>query len=70
MNERLVIGSRGSPLALAQSEWVRDLLAGAHPELQVEIEVIATKGDKLLDVPLAKIGDKGLFVKELETALL
>jgi len=70
MTERLVIGSRGSPLALAQSEWVRDRLATAHPELQVEIEVIATKGDKLLDVPLAKIGDKGLFVKELETALL
>jgi hydroxymethylbilane synthase len=70
VSERLVIGSRGSQLALVQSEWARDALADAHPHLQVEIEVISTKGDKLLDVPLAKIGDKGLFVKELEAALL
>jgi hydroxymethylbilane synthase len=70
MSEHLIIGSRGSQLALVQSEWARDVLAAAHPDLQIEIEVINTKGDKLLDVPLAKIGDKGLFVKELEAALL
>jgi hydroxymethylbilane synthase len=64
------IGSRGSRLALVQAEWVRDRVAQRHPELRVEIEVITTKGDKILDAPLAKIGDKGLFTKELETALL
>ena len=70
MNEILRIGSRGSDLALVQSEWVRDRLIATHPGLQVEIEVVATQGDKVLDTPLAKIGDKGLFVKELETELL
>jgi hydroxymethylbilane synthase len=64
------IGSRGSRLALVQAEWVRDRVAGRHPDLRVEIEIINTKGDKILDAPLAKIGDKGLFTKELETALL
>jgi hydroxymethylbilane synthase len=66
----LRIGSRGSRLALIQSEWVRDRLQALHDGLQVEIEVIQTKGDKLLDAPLAKIGDKGLFTKELEAAML
>ena len=70
MSETLRIGSRGSDLALVQSEWVRDQLIAAHPGLQVEIEVIETQGDKVLDTPLAKIGDKGLFVKEIETELL
>jgi len=66
----LRIGSRGSKLALIQSEWVRGELIRLHPDLQVGIEVIQTKGDKLLDAPLAKIGDKGLFTKELEAAML
>jgi hydroxymethylbilane synthase len=66
----LRIGSRGSRLALIQSEWVRDELVRLHPGLEVEIEIIQTKGDKLLDAPLAKIGDKGLFTKELEAAML
>jgi hydroxymethylbilane synthase len=66
----LLIGSRGSKLALVQSSWVRDRLRELEPGLQVEIEVVQTTGDKLLDTPLTKIGDKGLFVKELETALL
>ena len=70
MSGVLRIGSRGSRLALIQSEWVRDELLRLHPDLRVEIEVIQTKGDKLLDAPLAKIGDKGLFTKELETAML
>jgi len=69
-NGRLVIGSRGSKLALVQAGWVRDRLRAAHADLEVTIEKISTKGDKLLDAPLAKIGDKGLFTKELETALL
>jgi hydroxymethylbilane synthase len=66
----LRIGSRGSKLALVQSEWVRDRLQELHPGLVVEIEVIQTKGDKILDAPLAKIGDKGLFTKELEAAIM
>jgi hydroxymethylbilane synthase len=53
-----------------QSEWVRDRLRERHPGLAVEIEIVHTKGDKILDAPLAKIGDKGLFTKELEAAIL
>ena len=64
------IGSRGSALALWQSHHVRDRLQQAHPDVQIEIEIITTTGDKILDVPLAKIGDKGLFTKELDRALL
>jgi hydroxymethylbilane synthase len=70
MSGVLRIGSRGSKLALIQSEWVRDQLLALHPDLRIEIEVIHTKGDRLLDAPLAKIGDKGLFTKELEAAML
>lgn len=64
------IGSRGSALALWQSRHVRALLQQAHPGLEIDIEIINTIGDKILDVPLAKIGDKGLFTKELDRALL
>ena len=64
------IGSRGSALALWQSNHVRNRLREAHPGLDIEIEIIHTTGDKILDVPLAKIGDKGLFTKELDRALL
>jgi hydroxymethylbilane synthase len=67
---RLVVGSRGSRLALIQAEWVRDRLRAAHSGLEVAIEEISTKGDRILDAPLSKIGDKGLFTKELENALL
>jgi len=69
MSAHLRLGSRGSKLALVQSEWVRDRLTELHPGLHVTIDVIHTTGDKLLDAPLAKIGEKGLFTKELETAL-
>lgn len=65
-----MIGSRGSKLALIQSEYVRDLLKNAHPEIGFEIKVISTTGDKILNVPLSQIGDKALFTKELETAML
>lgn len=68
--DRLVIGTRGSPLALWQANWVRSLLLERHPKLQVEIRVIKTSGDKIQDVPLNKIGGKGLFVKEIEEAML
>lgn len=64
------IGSRGSALALWQAHHVRDRLTHAHPDLDVQIEIIQTTGDKIADVPLSKIGDKGLFTKELDRAVL
>ena len=67
---KIVIGSRGSKLALCQSNLVKRLLEEAVPGLECEVHVIHTKGDKILDVALSKIGDKGLFTKELERALL
>ncbi len=67
---KIKIGSRGSPLALWQANWIKDQLESLHPEIPVEIVVIKTSGDKIQDVPLAKIGGKGLFVKEIEEALL
>jgi hydroxymethylbilane synthase len=67
---KIVIGSRGSPLALWQANWVKDLLLEHHSELAVDIKIIKTSGDKIQDVPLAKIGGKGLFVKEIEEGLL
>ncbi|MBN1850438.1 MAG: hydroxymethylbilane synthase [Deltaproteobacteria bacterium] len=66
----LRIGTRGSKLALAQSEWVRDQIVSRNPDTQVELVQIKTKGDKILDSPLSRIGGKGLFVKEIEEALL
>lgn len=65
---RLVIGSRGSQLALWQARWVKSRLEGLGVE--AEIEIIRTTGDKITDVPLAKVGSKGLFTKEIEDALL
>ena len=66
----LVIGTRGSALALWQSEYTRDALLAEHPELEISLQIIHTKGDKILDSALSKIGDKGLFTKEIENALL
>jgi hydroxymethylbilane synthase len=66
----LRIASRRSQLAMVQTHWVRDELRRAHPELTIQIEAMATQGDKILDVALAKIGDKGLFTKELEAQML
>ncbi|WP_447970752.1 hydroxymethylbilane synthase [Nitrospira sp. M1] len=66
----LVIGTRGSRLALWQAEWVKSQLQQIAPEVSVSLQRIQTSGDKILDVPLAKIGGKGLFVKEIEDALL
>ena len=64
------IGTRGSKLALWQANWVRAQLEKANPDITVELVIIKTKGDKIQDVPLAKVGGKGLFVKEIEEALL
>ena len=66
----LRIASRRSQLAMVQTEWVQAELLRAHPGLEISIEAMATQGDKILDVALAKIGDKGLFTKELEAQML
>jgi hydroxymethylbilane synthase len=66
----LVIGTRGSSLAIWQAEWIQARLREIAPALTVTLKRIKTSGDKILDVPLAKIGGKGLFVKEIEEALL
>lgn len=66
----LRIATRKSPLALWQAEHIRHRLEALHPHLRVELVPMSTRGDKILDTPLAKVGGKGLFVKELETALL
>lgn len=68
--KRVIIGTRGSKLALWQAEWVKSEIERLHPGLEVELNKIKTTGDKILDVPLAKVGGKGLFVKEIEEALL
>ncbi|MGL5120447.1 MAG: hydroxymethylbilane synthase [Plesiomonas shigelloides] len=71
MSKQLIrIATRQSPLALWQAEHVRQLLCAQHPELEVTLVPMVTKGDVILDTPLAKVGGKGLFVKELELALL
>lgn len=67
---KIVIGTRGSKLALWQAEWVQSELLRIDPSLHVELNRIKTTGDKIIDVPLAKVGGKGLFVKEIEEALL
>ena len=66
----LRIASRRSQLAMVQTNWVKAELEKAHPDLTIKVEAMATKGDKILDVALAKIGDKGLFTKELEAQML
>lgn len=71
MTEKLTIGTRGSMLALWQTNWVKAELAKHHPNLQIEVTIISTKGDRVLDVSLPKLGEqgKGLFTKELEDAM-
>ncbi len=70
MKKDLKIGTRASLLAVTQSTWVKNQIETQYPGTTVELVKITTKGDKILDVPLAKVGGKGLFVKELEDALL
>ncbi|MCI0706601.1 MAG: hydroxymethylbilane synthase [Ignavibacteriae bacterium] len=67
---KLVIGSRGSELARWQTDWLAGQLRRLHPTVSVEVVLIKTTGDKILDSPLSKIGGKGLFTKEIEKALL
>ncbi|MBH8564284.1 hydroxymethylbilane synthase [Nostoc sp. CENA67] len=64
------IGSRKSQLALVQTYWVREQLQKSFPDISFEVHTMSTQGDKILDVALAKIGDKGLFTKELEVGML
>ena len=70
MRKQIKLGTRASLLAVTQSTWVKDQIEKHNPGTTVELIKITTKGDKILDVPLAKVGGKGLFVKELEDALL
>ena len=67
---KIRLGTRGSALALAQARWVQEQLTGRHLHCRVELVVIKTTGDTILDVPLAQVGGKGLFIKEIEEALL
>ncbi|MEZ5529589.1 MAG: hydroxymethylbilane synthase [Porticoccaceae bacterium] len=69
-SKHLRIATRKSPLALWQAEFVKTRLQQFHPELKVSLVTFTTRGDKILDTPLAKVGGKGLFVKELEVAML
>ena len=68
--DTIIIGTRSSKLALWQAEYVKNCLEKEYPELTVELKLMTTKGDKILDAPLAKIGGKGLFTKELEMDML
>jgi len=70
MKKIITIGTRKSLLALWQSNYIKDCLEKQYPDCEVRLQKIVTKGDKILDVPLSKIGGKGLFTKEIETALL
>lgn len=68
--KRIIIGSRGSKLALIQSNWVKSALEANRPDIEFTIKEISTKGDKITDVPLSRLGGVGLFTKELENSLL
>ncbi len=70
MQKLVRIGTRKSMLALTQSNWIKSRIESQYPGITVELVKIVTKGDKIVDVPLAKVGGKGLFVKEIEEALL
>ena len=67
---KLIVGTRGSALALAQTDSIISLVLDKFPDLEIEKKIIKTKGDKILDKSLDKIGDKGLFVSEIERELL
>ena len=70
MRQALRIGSRGSRLALLQAEFIRSLIKSKFPEITTELHIIRTTGDKILDSQLSEIGGKGVFVKEIEDALI
>ncbi|MEN3039617.1 MAG: hydroxymethylbilane synthase, partial [Candidatus Kryptonium sp.] len=68
--QKIIIGTRGSKLALWQTEFVKEKLSKVVPDLEFEIKIIKTTGDKILNSPLSKIGDKGIFTREIEIELL
>lgn len=70
MKSKIVIGTRGSRLALFQSELIRDQIKAKFPKMEISIKAISTTGDRILDKPMARIGDKGLFTREIEEQLL
>ncbi len=70
MPEKFILATRKSLLALTQSEWVKSEIEKRCPDVEIELLKVVTRGDRILDVPLAKVGGKGLFVKEIEDALL
>src|SRR3990170_5872697 len=70
VTKQLRIGTRGSQLALYQANWVKGRLIEVYPHLEVTLIIVKTTGDRIQDAPLAKIGGKGVFVKEIEEALL
>ncbi len=70
LKNKLIIATRGSKLALWQSNHIRDLILAKYPDIEVELKIFKTRGDKILDVALSTIGGKGLFTKELEDAML
>jgi len=69
-SKTVIIATRGSKRALWQANWIKSQIEKGHPDIVVDLKKIKTTGDKILDVPLAKVGGKGLFVKEIEEALL
>jgi len=69
-SKTITIGTRGSPLALWQAHWIKSQLESVHDDLTIELVKIKTSGDKIQDVPLAKVGGKGLFTKEIEESML
>lgn len=70
MRKKIIIGTRSSKLALWQAQYIADCLQKQYPDLEIEFKRVVTKGDKILDAPLAKIGGKGLFTKEIELMML
>lgn len=70
MKKTLAIGTRASQLAIAQAKWVMNNISARYPDLKINLIKIKTKGDRILDKPLSTIGGKGLFVKEIEEALI
>ncbi|KAF0119358.1 MAG: hydroxymethylbilane synthase, partial [bacterium] len=70
VKDRIRIGTRSSRLALWQANWVKEQLEKRYPGIKCSLEKIKTRGDKITDVPLAKVGGKGLFLKEIEDTLL
>src|SRR5262249_33316086 len=70
VGSKLIIGSRGSQLALAQAKWIKEQLENLRSDIELEIAIIKTSGDLFTETPLSQIGGKGLFTKEIEEALL